>query len=254
MAAQLVLFSCCLATVAAALPSCNPNGTWPGEPCTWPSNPPGGCPFQPSAAFTGVSFSGRFGAYPTTAADTWYPYPAADGSLFTTFADGQVCTTPEQPPPLPADVVPLLWYWSVDAQDNVLTTAQHPPSQAGYEYIGVMGYGVALNGSSDPNELQLWYGRSDYFTTAGPADEADARAAGYTLIAPLAATMPPLRPTPDPRPLPPTTSVNMPAGEAGWSPASLFYSAARNDHFTSPESIPPSASLRAQPNASRCAY
>lgn len=232
------------ASTVSALPACVPNGTWPGVPCEWPSSPPSDCPFTSSDTFSGVSFSGRFGAYLSTSADTWYPFPSKDGSLFSSFADGRVCTTTNQPPPLPPDLLPLLWYWSSQAQDNVLTTAAYPPAPQGYEYIGIFGYGYTLNGSSSDRELKLWHGRDDYFTTSGPADEEEAIAANYTLVAGLGAVLPLTQPPPDPRVLPPTTTVNMPAGETGWSPVTLFYSASRNDHFSSPEPIPPGEGCR----------
>jgi hypothetical protein len=220
------------------LPACVPNVTWAGSPCMWPSTPPDDCPFAHSSSFAGVSFSGRFGSYPTTAADTWYPFPSADGSLFSSFADGKVCTASGPVPPVPSTLIPLLWYWSPSAEDNVLTTAEYPPSQAGYDFIGVFGYGVALNGTSSDRELQLWYGPTDYFTTSGPADEADARAANYSFIAGLGAMLPLMQPIPGPPDLPPTTQINMPPGVSGWTSTTLYYSAARNDHFSSPEPIP----------------
>ena len=231
------------------LPPCIPNGSWTGAPCMWPSTPPADCPFEQSPNFSGVSFSGRFGAYPTTAADTWYPSFAGDGSLFSSFADGRVCTTGPSPLPLPSEFVSLVWYWSEAAEDNMITTDQYPPAPSGYERVGVMGYAIALNGTTSNRELKLWYSHSDYFTTAGPADEDDARAANYTLIAPLGAVLPWAEPPPDPRPLPPTTSVNMPPGTMGWTATTLYYSSARNDHFTSPEPIPPGAPCLARATA-----
>lgn len=52
------------AHATVGLPSCIPNGTWPGTPCIWPSTPPEGCPFPPSSTFSGVSFSRSFRRVP----------------------------------------------------------------------------------------------------------------------------------------------------------------------------------------------
>jgi len=227
----------CAAVFATALPPCVPNGTWLGSPCTWPSSPPAGCPLPASAIFTGVSFSGRFGAYPTTAADTWYPYPSSDGSLFTTFADGKVCTT-QPTPPLPPTSFRSCGIGALMPRTTYSPLPRIHPRHRDTSSSESWGTASPSTARQIRTSCSYGHGRSDYFTTAGPADEADARAAGYTLIATLGATMPPVQPAPDPRPLPNTTSVHLPAGQAGWSLASLQYSAARNDHFTSPDPLP----------------
>ena len=68
------------AAPAARLPACVPKGAWAGA-CEWPNAPPADCPFARSQLLAGVAFSGRFGAYPTSAADTWCePLLGARGS------------------------------------------------------------------------------------------------------------------------------------------------------------------------------
>ena len=52
------------------------------------SQPPPDCPFERSAAITGVRFTGRHARY--TTADTWYPSWAADGNLYSPWTDGEV--------------------------------------------------------------------------------------------------------------------------------------------------------------------
>ncbi len=54
----------------------------------WPSEPPAGCPFPPSADLPGLGFTGRQTTY--TGADTWYPSWAADGHLYSPWTDGNV--------------------------------------------------------------------------------------------------------------------------------------------------------------------
>ncbi len=54
----------------------------------WPSTPPKECPFQASAALTGLNFTGRHAEYEN--ADTWYPSWAADGKLYSSWTDGKV--------------------------------------------------------------------------------------------------------------------------------------------------------------------
>ena len=54
----------------------------------WPSRVPADCPFPPSELFRGLAFSGRHATY--TAADTWYPSWAADGRLYSPWADGDI--------------------------------------------------------------------------------------------------------------------------------------------------------------------
>ena len=239
--------------LAARLPACVPNSTWAGA-CVWPNLPPADCPFAQSADLVGVAFSGRFGSYKTSSADTWYPSPGSDGKLYTCFADGEVCASaaPAPPPPLPPGYVPLLWWWSPGAGDNVLSTEAFPPEAeegAPYELVGTIGYGLVL--AAGP-ELRLWRANNasrEYFTTSGAADEQRAAAMNYSLVAGLGVELPAKAPAPDPRPLPPTSDVNWPRGEpAGWAPALLLFSAARGDHFSTPEAFLPDgyAQLRAQ--------
>jgi hypothetical protein len=57
-------------------------------PWEWPSEPPPGCPFEPSKDFRGLSFTRRRAVY--TEADTWYPSWAADDRLYSPFTDGKV--------------------------------------------------------------------------------------------------------------------------------------------------------------------
>jgi hypothetical protein len=54
----------------------------------WPSEPPSGCPFEPSQSIAGIAFTGRYAHY--THADTWYPSWAADGNLYSPWTDGTV--------------------------------------------------------------------------------------------------------------------------------------------------------------------
>ena len=54
----------------------------------WPSNPPPGCPLEPSKDILGVRFTGRYKEY--TQADTWYPSWASDGNMYSCFTDGFV--------------------------------------------------------------------------------------------------------------------------------------------------------------------
>ena len=159
---------------------------------------------------------------------------------------------PPPPPPLPPGYVALQWWWSEAAQDNVLTTAAFPPegANASYEYVGVIGFGLALAGGP---ELKLWRAGNatrEYFTTAGAADERDAALANYSLVARLGVELPASAPSPpDPRPLPPTSSANWPAGEpGGWQPTLLLFSAERGDHYSTPEDFLPGgyAAVRAQ--------
>jgi hypothetical protein len=240
------------------LPSCIVGGAWAG-PCQWPSSPPPDCPFPPSATLAGVAFSGTYGAYPSTSADTWYPSLAADGRLLTSFADGTVCTSsapspsPPPPPPLPPSLVALEWWWSEARSDNVLSTASSPPDPAdgSYELVGTIGYASSSpsgssSSSSPPSgscELQLFRaptGTREYWTVCGPDEAAEATAAGYGLVASLGAYLPSSAPPVGPAPVPPSVATNMPAGEtSGWASTSQLYSAARGDHYATPEHFLP---------------
>ena len=48
------------------------------EPFAWPSQPPKSCPFGPSAALAGISFTGRHAEYVN--ADAWRPSLACNGN------------------------------------------------------------------------------------------------------------------------------------------------------------------------------
>jgi len=52
------------------------------------SEPPAGCPFEPSKSVTACVFTGRHAQY--TQADTWYPSWASDGNLYSPYTDGAV--------------------------------------------------------------------------------------------------------------------------------------------------------------------
>jgi len=54
----------------------------------WPSEPPSGCPFPLSNEITGIAFTGRHREYEH--ADTWFPSWAANGNLYSPYADGSV--------------------------------------------------------------------------------------------------------------------------------------------------------------------
>lgn len=54
----------------------------------WPSQPPIDCPFEPSKEIVGLIFTGRHVAY--TEADTWYPWWAADDTMYSPWTDGNV--------------------------------------------------------------------------------------------------------------------------------------------------------------------
>jgi hypothetical protein len=56
------------------------------QPSLWDGAIPADCPMGKSPLATGVQFTGRHRAY--TGADTWYPSWAADGKLYSPFADG----------------------------------------------------------------------------------------------------------------------------------------------------------------------
>jgi hypothetical protein len=237
------------------LPPCNPGGKWAGA-CEWPSVPPPDCPFPPSAALSGVSFTGAYGSYPGTTADTWLPSLGADGNLYTTFADGGACTGTASPGPPAPGLVPLQWYWSADALDNALTTAAAPldPSVA-YELVGTIGYALAEappGGGAPACQLALFRapaGMREYWTTCGAEEAANATAAGYALVAPLGAWLP-LAPPAQPGPrVPPTSAVNMPPGApSGWVGAWQLFSAERGDHYATPEHVVPPGYAVARPS------
>lgn len=238
-----------------SLPLCNTT-VWSG-PCTWPSTPPPDNPFPLSTDLTGVSFSGRFGHYPTTAADTWYPsWDARTGALFSSFADGKVCTSPPgPPPPVPPAFAPLLWWWSEAQQDNVLSTTAFPPANgtAGlYKYVGVAGY--ALTDAPGGCELYLYRapgGTREYWTACGAAEAGEAAAAGYALVAALGAFLPAAAgdnatalPPSSPTDLPPAWAAQ---GAPQWVGAQQYFSAARGDHFLTPMPSAPPGYVRAAP-------
>jgi len=57
-------------------------------PKVWKSEPPAGCPFEPSKDIKGIAFSGRYATY--TDADTWYPSWADDGNMYSGWTDGEI--------------------------------------------------------------------------------------------------------------------------------------------------------------------
>lgn len=57
-------------------------------PRIWKSEPPPGCPFEPSKDIKGIAFTGRYATY--TDADTWYPSWADDGNLYSGWTDGEI--------------------------------------------------------------------------------------------------------------------------------------------------------------------
>lgn len=58
------------------------------DPIDWPSNPPEDCPFEPSAEYGGIVFTGRSRAY--TNADCWNLSWASDDAMYSPFSDGTV--------------------------------------------------------------------------------------------------------------------------------------------------------------------
>jgi hypothetical protein len=56
------------------------------EGFVWPNRPPKDCPFQQSAQFAGVYFTGRH--HDRNYGDTWYPTWADDGNLYSPWTDG----------------------------------------------------------------------------------------------------------------------------------------------------------------------
>lgn len=54
----------------------------------WKSEPPEGCPFEPSQQIKGIAFTGRYANY--TDADTWYPSWAEDGNMYSGWTDGEI--------------------------------------------------------------------------------------------------------------------------------------------------------------------
>ena len=63
-----------------------PPGSGTHTPQVWPSQPPAGCPFEPSKSLTGIFFTGRHSDY--RCGDTWYPSWGADGHLYSPWTDG----------------------------------------------------------------------------------------------------------------------------------------------------------------------
>jgi hypothetical protein len=56
----------------------------------WPDSTGKDCPFPRSTRISQLKFTGRTYNAPGSGADTWYPSWAADGSMYSTFADGTV--------------------------------------------------------------------------------------------------------------------------------------------------------------------
>jgi hypothetical protein len=59
---------------------------WPSR--IWKSEPPQGCPFEPSRDIRGIAFTHSSTAY--TDADTWYPSWASDGNMYSGWTDGEI--------------------------------------------------------------------------------------------------------------------------------------------------------------------
>lgn len=89
------------------------------------------------------------------------------------------------------NLIPLNLYWNSGPTpkdgpqgDNVVST--FPPTQPGYQYIQVQGYIFDINYPQPPNTtlVKLWYSAAelDHFTTASPADEAEAMKGNYTFV------------------------------------------------------------------------
>jgi len=57
-------------------------------PKAWSQTPPANCPLPRSTEFAGIEFTGRHKAY--TNADTWYPFWASDGHLYSPWTDGLI--------------------------------------------------------------------------------------------------------------------------------------------------------------------
>ena len=114
----------------------------------------------------------------------------------------------------------LRWYWN--GQENVATTHAFPLSSDFGAGDSTNGY-IAEAGGAKTLPLKLW--RRDqgmkgprHFTTASAADEADAAKAGFTLLGLLGNVL-----------------TEAPAAPSGYAELILFYSAQRDDHFSSPD-------------------
>jgi hypothetical protein len=76
--------------LAAAAAAQQESGAKTPEPAigsghVWRSEPPAGCPFEPTQSVAAFGFTGRHAEY--TKADTWYPSWAADGNLYSPWTD-----------------------------------------------------------------------------------------------------------------------------------------------------------------------
>ena len=74
-------FALCVQTLAAD--KLSPQGEQP-----WPSQPPAGCPFEPSKDLVGIVFTGVYSDYQL--GDTWYPSWASNGNMYSPWTDGGV--------------------------------------------------------------------------------------------------------------------------------------------------------------------
>jgi hypothetical protein len=103
----------------------------------------------------------------------------------------------------PSQLIPLNLYWNANPSaadgdggghglqgklgDNVDST--FPPSQPGYMFVHIQGwiYSPAFPQPPGTNPVKLWYSAAklDHYTTVVPADEAEAKAGNYTLVATL---------------------------------------------------------------------
>jgi hypothetical protein len=80
-----LVFFCCLIYITAFSQT---------EWTNWKSTVPASCPFPPSTKIFGVKFTGRMNTYPS--GDTYYPSWAADGNMYSCYADGDGVFSPNQ--------------------------------------------------------------------------------------------------------------------------------------------------------------
>jgi len=90
------LIPCVSGLIILVLAGCSPGiaektvtyTSQPWRPKVWKSEPPQGCPFEPSRDIRGIAFTHNFTAY--TDADTWYPSWASDGNMYSGWTDGEI--------------------------------------------------------------------------------------------------------------------------------------------------------------------
>jgi len=144
-----------------------------------------------------------------------------------------------------AGLVPLNLYWNEAptkngaAGDNVAST--FPPTQPGYTFARLEGYVFDPQSPQPPNTLplKLFYSSAglDHWTTAGPADEAAAIAAGYALVGLVGYALPPPPSGPPSPPTPPALHCIAPSQRASSQDWYLFghglnYSGALGDYVS----------------------